>query len=162
MNIFHRIYYLPLLVMLITFINSLDPDQDRKSVGPDLDPNYLSFLIVFMKDLLIKVNHKSHGRLLIHILNFNHFCLIFASAAYEGCSNTNASSFITFFTYMLRQNGKRFYKCLYVTFKLAPDLKKNTVHLSRYSPSNEGHVSILINSMLRTYTSDIDKRIILR
>ena len=24
---------------------------------------------------------------------------------YEGCSNMNASSFITFFTYMLRQNG---------------------------------------------------------
>ena len=25
---------------------------------------------------------------------------------------------------MLQQNGKRFYKGLYVTFKLAPDLKK--------------------------------------
>ena len=30
---------------------------------------------------------------------------------------------------MLRQNGKRFYKGLYVTFKLAPDLKKDTVYL---------------------------------
>ena len=47
---------------------------------------------------------------------------------YEGCSNVNASSFITFFTYMLRQNGKRFRKGQYVTFKLAPDLKKNTVY----------------------------------
>ena len=84
------------------------------------------------------------------------------SNKYEGCSNMNASSFITFFTYMLRQNGKRFYKGLYVTFKLAPDLKKNTVYLSSYSPLNEGHVSILTNSMLRTYTSDIDERIILR
>ena len=74
----------------------------------------------------------------------------------------NASSFITFFTYMLRQNGKRFYKGLYVTFKLAPDLKKNTVYISSYNPSNEGDVSILTNSMLRTYTSDIDERIILR
>ena len=74
----------------------------------------------------------------------------------------NASSFITCFTYMLRQNGKRFYKGLYVTFKLAPDLKKNTVCLSSYSPLNEGHVSILTNSMHRTYTSDIDERIILR
>ena len=74
----------------------------------------------------------------------------------------NASSLITFFTYMLRQNGKSFYKELYVTFKLAPDLKKNTVYLSRYSPLNEDHVSILTNSMLRTYTSEIDKRIILR
>ena len=66
---------------------------------------------------------------------------------YEECSNMNASSFITFFTYMLRQNGKRFYK----------GLKKNTVYLSSYSPSNEGHVSILTNSMIRAYTSDIDE-----
>ena len=29
---------------------------------------------------------------------------------------------------MLRQNGKRFYKGLYVTFKVAPDQKKNTVY----------------------------------
>ena len=63
---------------------------------------------------------------------------------------------------MLRQKGKRFYKGLYATFRLAPDLKKNTVYLSSYSPSNEGHVSIPTNSMLRTYTSDIDERIILR
>ena len=81
---------------------------------------------------------------------------------YEGCSNMNASGFITFFTYMLRQNGKRFYKGLYVTFKVAPDLKKNTVNLSSYRPLNEGHVCILTNSMLRTYTSDRDERIILR
>ena len=74
----------------------------------------------------------------------------------------NASSFITFFTYMLRQNGKRFYKGLYVAFKLVSDLKKNTVYLSSYSPLNEGHVSILTNSTLREYTSDIDERIILR
>ena len=63
----------------------------------------------------------------------------------------NASSFITFDTYMLRQNGIPFFKGLYVTFKLAPDLEKNTVYLSSYSPSNEGHVSILTDSMLRTY-----------
>ena len=63
---------------------------------------------------------------------------------------------------MLRQNGKRSYKRLYATFKLAPNLKKNTVYLSSYSPLNEGHVSILTNSMHRTYTSDIDKQIILR
>ena len=74
----------------------------------------------------------------------------------------NASSFITFVTYMLRQNGKRFYKGLYVTFKLAPDLMKNKVYLSRYTHLNEGHLSILTNSMLRTYTGDIDERIILR
>ena len=56
---------------------------------------------------------------------------------YEGCSNMNASSFITFVTYMLRQNGIRFYKGLYVTFKLAPDLKQNPVDLSSYRPLNE-------------------------
>ena len=52
---------------------------------------------------------------------------------------------------MLRQNDIRFNKGLYVTFKLAPDLKKNTVYLSSYSPLYEGHFSILIKSMLRTY-----------
>ena len=74
----------------------------------------------------------------------------------------NASSFITFFTYMLQQNVKRFFKEIYVTFKLAPGIKKNTVYLSSYSPLSEGHISILTNSMLRTYTSDIDERIMLR
>ena len=65
----------------------------------------------------------------------------------------NASSFITSVTYMLRQNGIRFYKGLYVIFKLAPDLKKNTVYLLSYRPLNEDHFShmILTNSMLRTY-----------
>ena len=37
---------------------------------------------------------------------------------------------------MLQQNGKRFYKGLYVAFKLAPDIKKNTVYLLSYSPLN--------------------------
>ena len=46
---------------------------------------------------------------------------------------------------MLRQNGIRFYKGQYVTFTLAPDLKKNTVYLPSYSPLNEGHFSILTN-----------------
>ena len=63
---------------------------------------------------------------------------------------------------MLQQNGKRFYKGLYVIFKLAPDLKNITVYLSSYSPLNEGHVSKLTHPMLRTYTNDIDERIILR
>ena len=49
----------------------------------------------------------------------------------------NASDFITLFTYMLQQNGKRYYKGLYVTFKLAPDIKKNTVYLSSYCLLNE-------------------------
>ena len=69
---------------------------------------------------------------------------------YEDCSNMNASSFITFVTYMLRQNGIRFYKGLYVIFKLAPDLKKNTVYLSIYSALNEGYYSKLTKSMPQT------------
>ena len=28
--------------LLITFVNSLDPDQDQHHVGPDLDPNHLT------------------------------------------------------------------------------------------------------------------------
>ena len=28
--------------LLITFANSLDPDQDRQNVGPDLDPSRLT------------------------------------------------------------------------------------------------------------------------
>ena len=53
-------------------------------------------------------------------------------------------------------------KDLYVTFKLAPGLKKNTVYLSSYSHLNEVHSRILTNSMLGTYNSDIDEHIILR
>ena len=30
--------------LLITFANSLDQDQDRQNVGPDLEPNYLTLL----------------------------------------------------------------------------------------------------------------------
>ena len=39
--------------LLITFANSLDPDQDRKNVSPDLDPNRLT-LIVFLKEFFLK------------------------------------------------------------------------------------------------------------
>ena len=60
----------------------------------------------------------------------------------------NASSFINLVIYMLGQNGIRFYKGLYVTLKLAQNLKKNTVYLSSYSSLNEGHFSTLTNCML--------------
>ena len=106
----------------------------------------------------VKIN-CAHGELKMAKDGF--FFLSSEKYTYEDCSNMNASSFITFFTYMLRQNGKCFYKGLYVIFKLAPDLKKNTVYLSSYSPLNKGHVIILTNSMHRTYTSDVDKHIIL-
>ena len=35
------------------------------------------------------------------------YSVLLNNLIYEGCSNMNASSFITFVTYMLRQNGKR-------------------------------------------------------
>ena len=39
----------------ITFANSLDPDQGRQNVGPDLDPNSSDALIVFLKEFFEKV-----------------------------------------------------------------------------------------------------------
>ena len=62
---------------------------------------------------------------------------------YEGCSNMNANSFITFRTYILRQNVIRFYEGLYIIFKLAPDLKKSTIYVSSYSLLNEDYPNIL-------------------
>ena len=50
----------------------------------------------------------------------------------------NATSFITFIAYMLRQTGIPYYKGLPATFKLAPDIKKNAIFLSSYSPLNKG------------------------
>ena len=39
--------------LLITFANSLDPDQAQKNIGPDLDPKYLT-LMEFLKDFFLK------------------------------------------------------------------------------------------------------------
>ena len=50
---------------LLTFANSLDPDQDRQNVRPDLDPNPLNSNSVVLEwffgkaDFLKKVNNKS-------------------------------------------------------------------------------------------------------
>ena len=54
--------------LLVTFANSLDPDQARQNVQPDLDPNCL---MVFLKDFffkkLIKIKicrqQKKHAKL---------------------------------------------------------------------------------------------------
>ena len=91
---------------------------------------------------IYEIKRICHPRSIFHNLTWKF------SAFYEGCLNMNASSFITFFIYMLHQNGKRFYKGFYVTFELVPNQKKNTVYLSSYSPLNEGHVSILTNSVI--------------
>ena len=57
--------------LLITFANSLDPDQDRQNVGPDMKPKPLDTLIVFMTASLKKViflkkksaDDKKHSKL---------------------------------------------------------------------------------------------------
>ena len=41
-------------LLIITFENSLDSDQDGQNVGPHLDPNDLT-LIVFLKNIFEKV-----------------------------------------------------------------------------------------------------------
>ena len=64
-------------------------------------------------------------------------------AVYEGCSNMNASSFITFFTYMLRQNIIPFWKELFVGFKMAPNIKTHSLYFSSYRPLYKGHYCIL-------------------
>ena len=62
---------------------------------------------------------------------------------YEGCSNMNASSFITFFTYMLRQNVLPFRKELFVAFEMVPNIKKHSLYFSSYRPLYKGHSCIL-------------------
>ena len=62
---------------------------------------------------------------------------------YEGCSNMNASSFITFFTYMLRQNGLPFWKELFVAFTMGHSTKKHSLCFSSYRPIYKGHSYIL-------------------
>ena len=138
------------------------------------ESSFITFLMYMLKQTVIPfwkelfVAFKMTPNIKKHSLFFSGYRPLYKGRSsilkffYEGCSNMNASSFITFFTCMLQQNGKLFYKGQYVTFKLVPNRKKNTVYLSSHSPLNEGHVSIVTNSMLRTYTSDIDERIILR
>ena len=45
--------------LLIAFANSLNPEKGRQNLGPDLDPNHLTFWYkVFMKELFKKVDLK--------------------------------------------------------------------------------------------------------
>ena len=62
---------------------------------------------------------------------------------YEDCSNMNASSFITFFTYMLQQNVIPFWKELFIAFQMAPNIKKHSLYISSYEPLYKGHSCIL-------------------
>ena len=45
--------------LLITFANSLDPDQAQQHVGPDLDPSCLT-LMIFLKDFFWKSVFKKN------------------------------------------------------------------------------------------------------
>ena len=47
--------------LLVTFANSLDPDQAQQNVGPDLDLNCLT-LMVFLKDFFEKMILKKVSR----------------------------------------------------------------------------------------------------
>ena len=66
-----------------------------------------------------------------------------ARVIYEGCSNMNASSFITLFTYVLRQNVIPFWKEPFVAVKMAPNIKKHSLYFSSYRPLYKGHSCIL-------------------
>ena len=48
--------------LLITFANSLDPDQVRQNVGPDLDPNCSDTLMVFQKEYFEKVDFEKKNQ----------------------------------------------------------------------------------------------------
>ena len=51
------------MTFIITFANSLDPDQARQNIRPDLDSNCMT-LMVFLKDFFVKINLKKkiHGK----------------------------------------------------------------------------------------------------
>ena len=65
------------------------------------------------------------------------------TVTYEGCSNMNASSFITFFTYMLRQNVILFWKDLSAAFKMTPTITKHPLYFLSYRRLYKGHSCIL-------------------
>ena len=47
---------------LITFANSLDPDQSPQNVGPGLDPKCVNTLMVFLKEFFKKVDFEIISR----------------------------------------------------------------------------------------------------
>ena len=77
-----------------------------------------------------------------HLL-FNMFSPFHSRYKYEGCSNMNASSLKTFFTYMLQQHAIPFRKELFVAFKKAPNIKTHSLYFSSYRPLYKGHSCIL-------------------
>ena len=51
-----------LVSSVVTFANSLNPDQDRQNVGPDLHPNHLPLLWYFRNNFLKKLILKKISR----------------------------------------------------------------------------------------------------
>ena len=47
--------------MLITFANSLDPDQARYNVGPVIGPNCLTLTVFLKKNVLLKKYQHYHA-----------------------------------------------------------------------------------------------------
>ena len=71
---------------------------------------------------------------------------------YKNCSNIYASSFITFFTYMLRKNVIPLWKELFVTFKMAPNIKKHSLYFASNRRLYKGHSCILKFSEANCHT----------
>ena len=71
------------------------------------------------------------------------FKLSNCTGLYDGCSNMNASSFITFIIYMLRQNVIHFWKELFVAFKMAQNIKEHSLYFLSYRRLCKGHSYIL-------------------
>ena len=64
----------------------------------------------------------------------------------------NASSFITFFIYMLQQNVIPFWKELFVAFKMAPNIKQHSLYSSSYRRLYKGHACIVKFSEANCHT----------
>ena len=81
--------------LLITFAKSLDPDQAPQNVGPDLDPNCLTFwwysLRMFKKKLLFEKNEQTtekHAKLRLNLI---------LSENVKGVMRTMLQAWFTFF-----------------------------------------------------------------
>ena len=98
---------------------------------------YVSLYLLY---LLYCITYVAHEHILLNMNKSIAFFIIIPT--YKGCSNMNASSFITFFTYMLRQNVIPFWKELFVAFKMAPNMNKRSIYFSSYRRLYKGHSCI--------------------
>ena len=48
--------------LLITFANSLDPDQARQNVGPDLDPNCYNLMVLKKNPAFKELNMAQYNK----------------------------------------------------------------------------------------------------